>query len=282
MLAITHFTESAVESKPEVRRNKGFVRSSGNGFYIDRKKKIASLIPNEIILQEMEGFFQKYYKLGGEGRMLDVGAGLKPYAPVYSRYFSECISIDVPYSLHDLDVDFYGPADNLPFEDATYDCVLCTEVLEHLPDPLAAMREISRVLKPGGHAFVTTPFLVSLHEMPYDFYRYTPSALKDMAEKTGLTTVSIEPKGEYLGVALSMIQFPITKFWHMLSRLTRIPFYTPRNPLVYLSVTLPQILYLVVWRRASKRNGKGLLGKYYNRFKYITLGYVTILSKGSE
>ena len=50
-----------------------------------------------------------------------------------------------------------GDALGLPFPDATFDRVICAEVLEHVPDDRAAMAEVARVLKPGGTAAVTVP-----------------------------------------------------------------------------------------------------------------------------
>ena len=50
-----------------------------------------------------------------------------------------------------------GDALALPFADATFDRVICSEVLEHIPDDLGAMRELARVLRPGGTMAVTVP-----------------------------------------------------------------------------------------------------------------------------
>jgi SAM-dependent methyltransferase len=50
-----------------------------------------------------------------------------------------------------------GDATRLPFGDATFDRVIASEVLEHIPDDVAAMRELARVLKPGGTMAVTVP-----------------------------------------------------------------------------------------------------------------------------
>jgi ubiquinone/menaquinone biosynthesis C-methylase UbiE len=78
-------------------------------------------------------------------------------------------------------------ADTLPFEDDYFDCVICTEVLERCARPLDVVGEISRVLRSEGWLFVTTPFLRPLHEMPNGYYRYTPTALRELGTAAGLT-----------------------------------------------------------------------------------------------
>ena len=75
-------------------------------------------------------------------------------------------------------------------------------MLEHVSDPFTAYREIGRVLKPGGCAVVTTPFMYRIHEAPYDFFRYTPFSHRAMAEKAGLQVSEIRPRGGYLTVLL--------------------------------------------------------------------------------
>jgi SAM-dependent methyltransferase len=210
--------------------------------------------------------------------MIDLGAGLKPYEILYKRYFTSWTSVDVPASLHDISVDVLAAADNLPFEDGSYECIICTEVLEHCPHPTAVVKEMYRVLKPGGKVFLTTPFLVPLHEMPYDFFRYTPTSLKGMAEEAGFQVKSICSKGEYTAVALGFIQLPMTKVWQQLSKRLKLSLYHPYNPFVFATILLPQLIYISAWKKFRRMNNASV-AKVYDKLSYATLGYVTILNK---
>lgn len=73
----------------------------------------------------------------------------------------------------------------IPVEDARYDLVLLTQVLEHLPEPLTALKELNRVLKPGCRLWLTQPFFYEEHEQPYDFFRYTQFGLDHLLKNSG-------------------------------------------------------------------------------------------------
>lgn len=73
------------------------------------------------------------------------------------------------------DVDFHCDALDLPFEDASFDGVITTAVLEHVLEPERAVAEITRVLRPGAGVYSEIPFLQQVHEGAYDFTRYTLS-----------------------------------------------------------------------------------------------------------
>ena len=254
-------------------RNRGFVCERGGRFSIHRRRKLSTLVPNEIILHALREFFETRFGSRRTGHLLDLGAGLKPYAVLYESYFAECVSVDHPHSQHDVDVDILASAESLPIAAESFDCILCTEVLEHCGDPDAALAEMRRVLKPGGLVFLTTPFLVSLHEMPYDFYRYTPSAIELMGRRVGLDIESIVTKGDFVAVLMSFSQFPVTKAWQALSAASR-----SANPFLWLTVVLPQLAYLAYWRHC-RRSPRTVVGRVYRRLEYVTLGYVTVLRR---
>ena len=114
------------------------------------------------------------------GDVLDVGCGQSPYRHLLgpgARYFG----IDFEGSNHfeyaaENDVTYFDGR-RIPLGDSSVDHVLCTEVLEHCPDPALVVREVHRVLKKGGTGVFTVPWSARYHYIPYDYFRYTPSML---------------------------------------------------------------------------------------------------------
>ena len=101
-------------------------------------------------------------------------------------------------------VDVAADAEHLPFPCDLFTRVECDAVLEHVRDPEAVMREIERVLAPGGYAHIVTPFCHPFHEYPRDYRRFTPDGLELLAG--GLETVG---KGWRTGPAATMIVFAL-------------------------------------------------------------------------
>jgi SAM-dependent methyltransferase len=77
----------------------------------------------------------------------DVGCGPKPYYPFFADRASEYIGVDV---VENPAAELLGSVEDLPVPDASFDLVLCTQVLEHCDDPAQAVRELRRVTAPGG------------------------------------------------------------------------------------------------------------------------------------
>ena len=103
--------------------------------------------------------------------VVNLGAGTTQLHP-------DMIHVDfVDFPHMDLVTDLGEP---LPLKDDSVDAVLCLYVLEHLRDPGQLVREVARVLRPGGVFYVTVPFLYPLHEAPGDFSRWTLPGLENL------------------------------------------------------------------------------------------------------
>jgi SAM-dependent methyltransferase len=133
------------------------------------------------------------HDLERDSRVLDAGAGEAPYRELFSHcaYATQ----DWSESVHPeaRRADYVADLAALPIEDARFDFVVCTEVLEHVAEPASALAEIARVLRPGGGLLVTVPFVMELHEEPHDHWRYTSHGLRRLIEEAGFAVESIEP-----------------------------------------------------------------------------------------
>jgi len=131
------------------------------------------------------------------GRLIDLGCGFMPYKKALAGQIEIYDSLDLfpktPEVTYTADIQ-----DMRVIQDCVYDSALCIEVLEHVPDPLRASREISRILKPEGYLILSVPHLSRLHEEPYDFYRFTKYGLQVILEQAGFRIVDLRARGGLL------------------------------------------------------------------------------------
>jgi len=126
------------------------------------------------------------------GRLLDLGCGNSPYRALLPH-----ITAYVPYDRDPAGsrAQVVGVAGTLPFASASFDSVLCTQVLEHVPEPGPVLDEIARVLRPGGRVVLSAPQAWRLHEEPHDYYRYTRYGLAHLFGRAGLRVLECRPQG---------------------------------------------------------------------------------------
>jgi SAM-dependent methyltransferase len=134
--------------------------------------------------------------LPARSSILDAGAG----EGAYKKYFGHCdykaIDLGVGESKWNYtNLDYIAPLDKMPIENDSFDSVLCTQVLEHLELPRESVREMFRVLKPGGRLFLTVPMAQGEHQTPYDFFRYTSFGLRSICKDAGFSEITIKPFG---------------------------------------------------------------------------------------
>ena len=141
------------------------------------------------------------------GKVLDYGSGDRPYEPFLKERFGSYIAGDHPEAnkKHEARPDVYIVDERIDLDDDSVDCVLLTEVMEHIFRPAVALNEINRVLKPGGYVIASVPFAMREHEQPYDFYRYTSFAIRNLAADAGFEVIELDYVGDMVGVVASLI-----------------------------------------------------------------------------
>jgi len=125
------------------------------------------------------------------GHLLNAGCGSRD---VSLYLLANAVTTITKYDIASQDPDVVvGPLESMPFEDGTFDSVLCNAVLEHVPNAEYSIRELARVVKPNGHVVVAVPFLQPFHACPADFRRYTADGLADLGSRAGLEVVCVLP-----------------------------------------------------------------------------------------
>ena len=144
------------------------------------------------------------------GDLLDVGVGERPYAELFGPRVNSYCGLEYPpvadnlhpeiwgmlERLHGI-VDVFGDGQRMPFADDSFDTVMALEVFEHLRAPDECMAEIERVLRPGGVVLFTVPFVAPLHQLPFDFWRFTPEGLEALLARHGFEAEQLLARGNF-------------------------------------------------------------------------------------
>ena len=141
-------------------------------------------------------------RLRPEMTVLDVGCGEQPLRALVEVGGGRYVSADVVQNARGT-VDHLCPITALPIAAGAVDLILCTEVMEHVPETQPALCELARVLRPGGWIILTTSLLYPLHEEPHDFVRLTPFQIERCAAEAGLEVVEMERAGNEFEVLAS-------------------------------------------------------------------------------
>jgi len=162
-------------------------------------------------------FREKITRIFSEKKyIVDIGGGLRldptknnrkrehEWVDPYLKTVKYVVLDEVP----DYKPDIVGDVHNLPLLDNSVDAMICMHLLEHVEEPQKAMKEIHRVLKPGGYLYVDVPFIFYYHPMKgyyKDYYRFTKDGLEYMARD--FTTIEIQNVRGALSTVMNMLPF---------------------------------------------------------------------------
>lgn len=208
------------------------MKRSQSGLLGMLRRAYARRVPGEIAcFPSIDSDLQEFRPLL-RGRVLNAGAGTRKVSHLIE---GELINQDLTWPGDSrTDIHIYSPLHVIPVPDEHFDAILCIAVLEHVANPEEVMREMFRVLKPGGHLILEVPFLQPEHKVPTDFQRYTRDGLELLVKKHGFRLV--QTKGLFT-------------VYHTLYWQAHIWLHTKRSPLYLLGrVTLLPLLL----RRARK------------------------------
>lgn len=200
------------------------------------------------------------------GRVLDIGsAEQKP-----RHYLSgDCEYIPLDYyqtasQWYHTRPQVYATAQLLPFPAASIDTVLLLDVMEHLPDPDAALSKIFRVLRARGRCVVFVPFLYPIHDAPLDFTRWTRHGLRSLAQRHGLSIAEETAQGHAIESAALLTNIALSK--------TLLDCIRTRNPFALLAIFLPLLIpciNLLAWSTA----------RITPQVDFMPFGYRLVLTK---
>ncbi|WP_457675774.1 class I SAM-dependent methyltransferase [Thiolapillus sp.] len=144
------------------------------------------------------------------GRVLDIGSGDSDHSSLFGNRV-QLFRLDYPgtNAWYRARPDIFGDATCLPVSDCSMDSVLLLEVMEHVPDYRAVMRECRRVLSADGRLFLSVPFVYPVHDAPHDYHRFTVHGLVSELEQAGFEIEDMQAHGNSIVVAIQMMNLSL-------------------------------------------------------------------------
>lgn len=199
-------------------------------------------------------------------KILDVGAGEQPYRKYCSHLDYKCQdfcqydgkgdSTGIQTSNFNIsNIDIVSDISEIPVENNSYDAILCTEVIEHVPNPVDAIKEMGRILKPKGKIIISSPFFSLSHFAPYHFYSGFNKYFYQEVFKNGFEINSCVAYGNYFEVlAQELFRCSSPKFISQVS--------SGRMNIFFKLVLLSSIYVLKILNRKDKNSDELLCYGY--------------------
>lgn len=174
--------------------------------------------PLAFIVREMPVFLERLARqleVRHSGRVLDYGSADAPYRGFFPASV-EFVTADLSGNAEaDLAVDGDG---TLPLPSESFDAVISTQVLEHVPDPDVYLAECHRVLRPGGRMLLSTHGMFRYHPDPTDYWRWTADGLRRVVAQAGFEVLAFEG---FVGMTATGLQLAQDGVYHRLPRVVR-------------------------------------------------------------
>jgi SAM-dependent methyltransferase len=179
--------------------------------------------PSWLVLRQRREIFRRWLaRVDGQLDALDVGGRIQPYRSLLEGHVRRYVAVDLRRTPL---VNIVARGEQTPFSSAQFDLVICTQVLEYVPEPGAVIAEIHRVLKPGGCLLLSVP-AVFPRDSDHDSWRFLPESLRCLLHS--FSYVEVEAEGSSVAgffrttnVCLVMLGKPA--FVSKLLRFTLIP-----------------------------------------------------------
>lgn len=154
-------------------------------------------IVNFLVYKHNDYYLKKFIPFY-KGVMVDLGCGEAPYKEYFLKFVDKYIGVDWNSSYHNIKADVISDLnERIDLEDEIVDCAIAISVMEYLYNPEKFLEESYRILKKNGVMIMQVPFQWWVHEVPYDYYRFTPYGLKYLLNKVGFRDVKIFPIGGF-------------------------------------------------------------------------------------
>lgn len=160
-----------------------------------------TILHPQYFLKSYEQYAIEKTKKIAKGILVDIGCGRQPYKKELMPFIKKYIGIDHPKTSlkyeTDEKPDILADAADIPLPNNYCETVIMISVLEHLKDPLTALKEASRILKKDGALILTTVQCYPLHDVPFDYFRFSKFSLKELLEASGFKIITIKPSGSF-------------------------------------------------------------------------------------
>lgn len=176
----------------------------GNTLTIDLSG--TALSRGSLVAAHLSSLFYNAYIPQVAEKVLDLGCGTAPLEDFLASITLDLTKCDWPNSLHSTNVDVEADiSKGLPFSDESFDLIILSDVLEHIYTPHFLLREIRRILKPGGLLLGNSPFIYLLHEEPYDYFRFTKHFYTKSFHDIGFSSFELVSFGASFELALDCV-----------------------------------------------------------------------------